>query len=89
MATTTISERRIHPMPVALALAMAAVLAGSTSSALVSRFHLATETALMICATLSSGGIYAVLAIWPFLAPAIATVEFTLAIFGVSSTVAF
>ncbi len=84
-----VTERVVHPLSIALATAFAAILSGTVSGQLVSRFHLATETAVAVCAVMSSGGVYAVLAVWPFLAPAIATLEFTLAVFGVSSSVAF
>ncbi len=90
MATAQVSQSvAIRPTPVALAMAASAVLLGTPAANLVSRFHLTTEAAFLACSILSSGGTYALLAIWPFMAPVIGTLNASLMFFGVSSTAAF
>ncbi|NCD20642.1 MAG: hypothetical protein EOL89_11815 [Actinobacteria bacterium] len=83
---------RSTPGTVAAAVAaptIAAVLSLGMTANLLERFGLTYYAALAIVTTLANGGIYAVIAIWPFIAPVAITVKTLMAVFGTAAAVGF
>jgi hypothetical protein len=56
---------------------------------LVSKLGISAQVAGAIAAALTSGGAAAVIAVWPFVAPFIGTMEVILAVWGTAAVVGF
>lgn len=56
---------------------------------LVGTLGLERELALAIVAVIMSGGVWAAVAIWPFLAPFVGTINGVIAVFGISAIIGF